>query len=225
LTVDTIDDAVAAAETQWREYGVTEADRAALAADLRSELEAAATDGVTPAQLLGDDLPALARRLADEAGVARVPAEYGRVVRTALAGAVIGAVAGYLAMLVIYPVAVHLVDLPRSFKVPLLLAIIVYYGIPAALLVAGAVIAVRTRLRDLPKVRATANRMLLLMPLAGIAVTPITIAFAWLTGYSLALAIVAVEIGLVVAAIIGATVLARRWTLREPARQPLVTGA
>lgn len=222
--MDTIDDAVAAAEAQWRAYGVTEADRAALAADLRSELEAA-TDGVTPAQLLGDDLPGLARRLADEAGVTRVPAEYGRVVRTALVGAVIGAVAGYLAMLVIYPVAVHLVDLPRSFKVPLLLAIIVYYGIPAALLVAGAVITVRTRLRDLPKVRATANRMLLLMPLAGIAVTPITSAFAWITGYSLALAIVAVEIGLVVTAIIGATVLARRWTLREPARQSLVTAS
>lgn len=221
--MDTIDDAVAIAEAQWRAYGVTEAGRAALAADLRSELEAAATDGVTPAQLLGDDLPGLARRLADEAGVARVPAEYARIVRTALGGAVAGAAVGYLAMMIIHPVAVHLVDLPRSFKVPLLLAIVVHFGIPAALLVTGAATAVRTRLRDLPKVRATANRMLLLIPLAGIVGTLITIAFAWSTGFSLVLAVVAVEIGLVVAAVIGATVLARHWALREPAPQALVT--
>ncbi|WFE28285.1 hypothetical protein O7623_03480 [Solwaraspora sp. WMMD791] len=221
--MDTIDDAVATADAAWRAYGVTHADRAALAADLRSELEAAVADGVTPAQLLGDDVPGLARRLADEAGVARVPAEYGRVVRTALAGAVAGTVVGYLAMMVIYPVVVHLVDLPRSFRVPLLLAVAVYYGIPAALLVAGAVVAVRTRLRDLPRIRATATRMLLLMPTAGIVVTPVTIAYAWATGFSTVPTVVAFEIALVVGAIVGATVLARRWAVRDPAPAPLVT--
>ncbi|MDG4765946.1 hypothetical protein O7632_17835 [Solwaraspora sp. WMMD406] len=220
--MDTIDDTIAAADSAWRAYGVTRADRATLAADLRLDLESAAVDGITPAQLLGADVAGFARRLADEAGVVRLPAEYGRVVRTALAGSVVGAVAGYLAMMVIYPVAVHLVDLPRTFAVPLLLAIVVYYGIPAALLVAGAVIAVRTRLRHLPRVRTTANRMLILMPLAGVGVTPITIAFAWSTGYSLVPAIVAVEIGLVVAAVVGATALARRWAIDEPARVPLV---
>ncbi|WJK38751.1 hypothetical protein O7608_19870 [Solwaraspora sp. WMMA2056] len=221
--MDTIDDAVATAENAWRAYGVTRADRAVLAADLRSELAAAVADGITPAQLLGDDVPGLARRLADEAGVARVPAEYGRVVRTALAGAVAGTVLGYLAMMVIYPVVVHLVDLPRSYRVPLLLAVAVYYGIPAALLVAGAVVAVRTRLRDLPRIRATATRMLLLMPAAGIVVTPLTIAYAWATGFSTVPTVVALEIALVVGAIIGATMLARRWAVRDPAPAPLVT--
>lgn len=223
--MDTIATAVATAESEWRTYGVTGVDRADLAADLRSELEAAAVDGVSPAQLLGDDVRGLARRLADEAGVVRVPPRYARVVGTALAGSVAGAVVGYLAMMVIYPAVVHLVDLRRDFDVPLLLAIVVYYALPAALLVTGAVVAVRIRLRDLPRIRATANAMVVLLPVAGIVVTPITIAFAWSTGYSPVIAIVAVQIGLVVAAIATATTLARQWSVRITERSAQVRAA
>ncbi|MFY1699932.1 hypothetical protein [Solwaraspora sp. WMMA2101] len=81
----------------------------------------------------------------------------------------------------------------------------------------------RTRLRDLPRIRATATRMLLLMPAAGIVVTPLTIAYAWATGFSTVPTVVALEIALVVGAIIGATMLARRWAVRDPAPAPLVT--
>ncbi|MEV4755888.1 hypothetical protein AB0J86_12350 [Micromonospora sp. NPDC049559] len=214
--MDTIDDAIATAEAEWRAYGVHRSDAATLAADLRSELESAAADGITPAQLLGGDVRGLARRLADEAGVRRTPRAYGRVLRTALVGALLGAALGYLVLLAVYPAMVRLVDLPRDVEVPILLAVLLYYGGAAAVVVVvGAVAAVRVHLRDLPGARSTGNAMSLLLPLAGVVVTPITIGFARSTGYSDSGPVVLAEVALVVAAVTGAVVLARRWALRD----------
>ncbi|MEU8086872.1 hypothetical protein AB0B57_25065 [Micromonospora sp. NPDC049101] len=53
------------------------------------------------------------------------------------------------------------------------------------------------------------------MPAAGIVVTPITVGFAWATDYSTAPAVVVAEIAMVLAALAGATMLARRLSLRE----------
>ncbi|GAA0713427.1 hypothetical protein Drose_21905 [Dactylosporangium roseum] len=212
--MDTIDDAVMIADREWRACGVRRRDRTALAADLRLDLESAAADGVTPRQLIGDDLRGFARRLADEAGVRRAPHEYGRVIRTALTGAVLGGCAGAVVLMIAYPLMVRLVDLPRGFRVPLLLAVLLYYGTAAGLAAGGAVVAVRLRLRDLPGVRRTANAMLVLVPLAGVVVTPVVMRFARSTGYSTAPLVVAAEAGLVVAAVAGAVALARRWSMR-----------
>ncbi|RAO19636.1 hypothetical protein MED15_02795 [Micromonospora noduli] len=57
--------------------------------------------------------------------------------------------------------------------------------------------------------------MSVLMPVAGIVIMPITVAFAWATGYSAAPPVVVAEIAMVLAALAGATVLARRLSLRE----------
>lgn len=213
--MDTIDDAVATADAEWRAYGVQPADRATLAADLRAELESAAVDGLTPTELFGGDLRGLARRLADEAGVRRTPGEYARVLRTALVGAVLGAALGYLFLLAVSPTMVRLFDIPRDIEVPVFLGVAVFYGIPAAVVVVGAVAAVRIHLRDLPGVRATGNAMSLLLPVAGLLVTPITMAFAWSTGYATAPSVVLTEVAMVLAALAGATALARRWALRD----------
>lgn len=221
--MDPIDDAIAAADAEWRAYGVRRSDRTVFAADLRHELESAAADGITPAQLLGGDVRGLARRLADEAGVERVPRDYARVARTAIVGALLGGVVGYLVILTFYPVMVRLFDIPRSIEVPVLLGVFVYYGSAAAIVVIGAIMAVRLHLRDLPRIRATGHAMILPLPLTGIVMTPITMAFAWTTDYDNSLPTVFVEVGLVVAAIAGATVLARRWALREGAlKAPIV---
>ncbi|MEV0424906.1 hypothetical protein [Micromonospora sp. NPDC050495] len=230
--MNAIDEALSTMEREWRAYGVRREDRAALAADLTVELRSAAADGVTPDQLLGADLRGFARRLADEAGVSRVPPEYGRVVRTALAGTVLGACVGLVGYLLVYPLVVAAFDLPRSFRVPILLAVLVYYGTVAALAAGGASVAVRTRLGDLPRIRRTANAMLVLLPLAGAAVTPLTMGFARAFGYSTHPLMVAAEVGLVVAAVVGAILLARWRSLRDSGgmgfrRQPrrLVTDA
>jgi hypothetical protein len=215
--VDSIDDTLATADREWRAYGVRRADRVSLAADVRLDLESAAADGVGPAQLLGADLRGFARRLADEAGVRRVPPAYPRVVATALVGAAIGAAAGYVAFVLIVSATVRLFDAPRSADVPVQVAVGVYYGIPAAVVVACAVAAVRIHLRDLARVRSTAWAMSLLLPAAGVVVTPVTMAFAWTTDYSTAFPVVLTEVLLVLAVLGGATALARRWALREPA--------
>ncbi|WP_433353456.1 hypothetical protein ACQPYV_23265 [Micromonospora saelicesensis] len=213
--MDTIDRLLGEADQAWRGYGVGSADRAALAADLRLDLRAAAADGGDPAQLIGGDVAGFARRLADEAGVRRVRGDYGRILGTALIGAALGVVLGYGLLMAAYPAFVRMVDIPRSIDVPVQLAVAVYYGIPAAVVAAGAVIAVRTRLRDLPRIRRTAQLMSVLMPVAGIVITPITVGFAWATDYSLAPPVVVAEIAMVLAALAGATVLARRLSLRE----------
>ncbi|WP_326556995.1 hypothetical protein [Micromonospora sp. NBC_01796] len=213
--MDPIDTALTIADNEWRLLGIQHRDRAALVADLRLDLEAAAADGVTPEQLLGGDIRGFARRLADESGVARVPREYPRLLLTMLTGAVLGATLGYLVMSSVYSTFVSLFDLPSGFEVPLALAIGVYYGVPAAIVVGGALVAVRVHLRDVPRIGRTIALMGLLLPVAGAAVTPITMGFARLTDYSFALPVVATEIALVVAALVGATLLARRLSLRD----------
>ncbi|WP_422769971.1 hypothetical protein ACN28C_25025 [Plantactinospora sp. WMMC1484] len=203
----------AEAERAWRAYGIGRADRVALAADLRSDLRAAAADGGDPAQLLGGDVPGFARRLADEAGVRRVPRHYGPLLGTALTGAALGSVVGYAVLAVLSPVFVRLVDIPRSVEIPIQFAVAAYYGVPAAVVVAGAVVAVRLRLRDVPRIRRTAWMMSLLLPVAGIVVTPVTMGYAWSTGYSTAPGVVLTEAAMVLAALAGATILSRRLSL------------
>jgi hypothetical protein len=213
--VSPVDKVMATAEHEWRAYGVRRSDRAALAADLRLDLESAAADGIAPAQLLGTDVRGFARQLADEAGVERMPPEYLRLLGTMLVGAALGAVLGYVVLVFAGRPFVGL--LQELGAVPIQLAVVVYYAIPAAVVVAGAVAAVRFHLRDLPRVRATAWAMMLLLPIAGAVITPVTMAFAWTTDYSTSAHVVLAEIVIVAAALAGATVLARRWSLREPA--------
>ncbi len=212
--MDTVDGALAAVDKAWRAYGVGPADRAALADDLRFDLREAVADGRTPQDLLGPDAAAFARRLADEAGVERIPAENGRLLGSATIGAALGAVAAFL-VLTAYPLIFQNFDISHPTRVPLQLAIGAFYGIPAVAVLAGALIAVRVRLKDLPQVRPTVYAMAVLLPLAALLITPITMGFAWTTGYSTSALVVLAEIALVGGALAGAIVLARRWVLRE----------
>ncbi|MGX6606527.1 hypothetical protein ACWKSP_31055 [Micromonosporaceae bacterium Da 78-11] len=214
--METVDSALAAADRALRRYGIGPADRVTLLADLRLDLQAAAADGVDPARLLGPDVGGFARRLADEAGVTRTGPELGQLVGTAVTGAALGAAIGAALLAVGYPLLARLVDLPRSIHVPVQVAVAVFYGVPAVLVAAGAVLAVRVSLRNLPRIRRTARLMILLLPLAGLLITPLTMAFAWATGYSTAPPVLLVEIALVLGALSGATVLARHWSLRTP---------
>jgi hypothetical protein len=204
-----VDDVIAVAEHEWRALGLDRRDSAALAADLRQDLEAAAADGVTARALLGDDVRGFARRLAEEAGARRVPYEQRRLLLTALAGAVPGMVLGYL-LLYAPPVVV-------PADVPVLVAVLAYYVPPCLAVLGGALLAVWWRMREVPGIAATVAAMAVLTTLAAAVVTPVTMGFAWLTGYSTAAPVMLVEVGLVVAALAGATVLARRWALRARA--------
>lgn len=213
--MESIDSILAEADRAWRGYGVAAADRAAFATELRLDLQAAVADGRDPGELLDGDVAGFARRLADEAGVHRVRGDYSRLLGTALLGAMVGVVLGFGLLSVLYPVFVSLIDIPRSIEVPVLLAVTVYYGVPAAVVVTGAVAAVRLLLGDLPRIRDTARLMTLLVPVAGILVIPVTILYARSTDYSTAPSVLVAEVAIGLAAFAGATMLARRLSLRH----------
>ncbi|WP_328477887.1 hypothetical protein OHA21_25665 [Actinoplanes sp. NBC_00393] len=213
--MDTIESVLSSADRAWRAYGVGSADRAALAADLRADLEAAAAEGAGPEQLIGPDVAGFARRLADEAGVTRSAAEFQRLFGTALVGGALGAVAGYAVYAALYPFFVRVMDIPQTIDVPVQVAVGVYYGVPAALVIVGAVLTVRLRLRDLARIERTAWTIAWLWAVTGLLITPVVMGFAWTTDYSLDTVVVFTEVAIVVAALAGATYLARRWALRE----------
>jgi hypothetical protein len=220
--VDTVDDAIAVADREWRAYGVSHPDRAVLAGDLRLDLQAAAAEGATPEQILGADVRDFARRLADEAGVRRAQPEYGRVVRTAMIGVVLGICVGFIVDAIGHPLLVAWFDLP--FRPPIWLAVLLYFGIITLFAVGGAVVAVRTRLADLPGIRQTTNAMILLLPASGAVSVPVIWWSATAVG-PLSPVIVAIEVALAAAALIGAILLARTWALRDHRRRRTAVAA
>ncbi|MEH0972827.1 hypothetical protein V6U77_17045 [Micromonospora sp. CPCC 205546] len=208
-----VDNLLAAADRKWRALGIHRRDRVSLKADLRAELEAAAADGLDPAELLDADPSGFALRIAEEAGVERTPPRYGRVLGVATAGAMLSLVVGYIVVVSLHQAFVAAFDLPRSVRVPLWLAAGVFYGGIAAVVVAGAVLAVRIALRDTPHIRHTAARMTLLLPPAVAAAIAAATAFAWSLDYPLTPPAIAAEAAIVLATFLAATALARHWSV------------
>jgi hypothetical protein len=224
--VDPIDQALATVDREWRSYGLNERDRTTLAADLRLDLQAAGDDGATPSELIGPDVRGFARRLADEAGITPIPAAYSRVVGTGLVGAVLGLAVGYLVVNGVFALCVAFFDL--GFRPPLLLSASVFYVSAASFMVAGAVTTVRIHLRELPRSRATAAAMAVILPIGGALATALTMGFAALTNYSLDPVVVCTELALVVGTVVATLLLARRWSLRarnEQNRKPAAVPA
>jgi len=213
-----IEDVIARANREWRAMGVVETDRAALTDDVRAELTGAAADGVSPRELIGDDVPAFARNLALSSGVRRAPYEFRRLLRAALIGATPGLV---LSWLLIW----------RWWWWPFLpgpdsaAPVIARYVGCAAVVLGGALYAVHRSMRGGPALGRTILAMAVMVPVAGGLAVPITMGFASLAGYSTSLPVLAVEAAIVAGAVAGAIVLARRWALaptlgrrRAPAR-------
>ncbi|SNY42977.1 hypothetical protein [Paractinoplanes atraurantiacus] len=212
----TIDSVLATADREWRALGVHQRDRATLGADLRADLEAADADGLTPAELLGTDPAGFARNLAEEAGVERTTPRYGALFGVATAGAVIALVVGYVVVLGLHQAFVAAFDLPRGVHVPVWLAAGAFYGGIVAIVVAGAVVAVRVALRDVPRIRHTAARMTVLLPPAFGAGIAAAVAVGWALDFRLTPAVISAEAALVLLAFLGATALARRWSVYTP---------
>ncbi|MCO8277235.1 hypothetical protein M1L60_42335 [Actinoplanes sp. TRM 88003] len=209
-----VDDLLATADREWRALGVQRDDRAALAADLRADLEAAAGDGLDPAQLLGASPREFALRVAEEAGVGRTPPRYGQVLGVATVGALLALVVGFLGVIGLHQILVAAFDLPPGLRVPVWLAAGVFYGGVAAVAVTGAVLAVRFGLRDAPRIRHTAARMALLLPPAVAASIAAAVALGWSFDFPLTPLIMGAEAAIVLGGFLAATTLARRWSIR-----------
>ena len=216
--MDSVETVLTQVDHAWRGYGIPAADRARLAADLRLDLRQAATDGGDPAVLLGADIAGFARQLADEAGLRPIPRQHARILGAALLGAVRAGTLDLALVVGLYPLLVDWVDLPRSIHVPALAAALLCYGLLAAVALTGMIITVRWRLRDLPRIRTTVRMMSMLLPAASLVVTPITVVFAWTTGYSTAVPVVLAEVAIVLGVLAGAIVLARTLALHTSRR-------
>jgi hypothetical protein len=204
------EDVIAIAEHEWRAMGVVERDRAALADDLRLELRAAIADGATPQQLFGDDVRAFARRLATEAGARRLPYQFKRLLLSGLVGAMPGAVIGWIDVW-------YLPWMPGVVE-PSVVGLLLRYTGLALLVLAGALVTIRIRMADVPGIGRTVAAMAVLVPIAGLLITPVTMGFAAMAGYSTALPVILFEMAIVAGALAGATVLARRWALAPALR-------
>lgn len=202
-----IERAIALADREWRTMGIVAADRAALARDLRWELDGAAADDVTPRQLLGDDVRRFARDLALAAEVRRAPYEYRRLLLTALVGALPGLVLAWFLVWKWWLVPITIGGPDSAWN------LVVRYALSAVVFVAGVLFWVGRQMRDSAATGRTVAGMAVLLPPAGILATPVTMGFASLTDYSTALPVLVVESAIVAAALAGATVLARRWAL------------
>jgi hypothetical protein len=210
-----IEQVIARADREWRAMGVVGADRAALTDDLRAELTGAAADGVAPGRLIGDDVVTFARDLATGAGVRCVPYGYRRLLLTALAGAAPG-----LALAWLFIWRWWLVPLPLD---PDSVAQgIARYAVCAAVVILGALYAVRRRWRDDPAAGRTVAAMAVLVPPAGAVAVPVTMGVAAAVGYSAALPVLVLEAAIVAGMLAGAIVLARRWAL-APTLGPALT--
>jgi hypothetical protein len=104
-------------------------------------------------------------------------------------------------------------DLPRSVHVPVWLAAGVFYGGVAAVVIAGAVLAVRVALRDAPRIRHTAARMTLLLPPAVAAAIAGAVAFGSALDFPFTPLAIGTEAAILLVAFAAATALARRWSV------------
>jgi hypothetical protein len=202
----TVDDVLAIAEHEWRLCELNVRDREALSADLRADLDAALADGASLDDMIGQDVRGFARHLATEAGARRVPYEYGRLFRVALAGLMPGLVLGFL-----FITGLAITPDTRA-------ALATFYAVTAAVVLAGPIAAIRWRMRDALGVHRTVAALSLALPLAAIVATPLTFGFAWLSGYSMSPPALLLEVALILALFTAAVLAARRWALRD--REP-----
>jgi hypothetical protein len=210
MNTPAVDGLVTATDRQWRALGVRPGDRMTLTADLRAELEAAAADGLDPADLVGADVTGFALRVAEEAGVERTPPLYGQVLGVATASALLSVIVGYCVVIGLHDVFVAAFDLPRDVHVPIWLAAAVFYGGVAAVVVTGAALGVRLVLRHASRIRDTARKMSLLLPPALTAAIAAAAAVGWALDFALTPAVIGAEAAIVLAGFLAATATARR---------------
>lgn len=188
-----LDDWVDDVEDYWRRHDLSARDRRRLVAELEADLADAVAGGASVGELVGRDVAAFAREVAEAEGLALrpevelVPPTYDDLARTTTLGTVAGAAAAWI-------------WLTSSFliipAVPEVAAIVLIYLIAAGVLVLGAVVAVRWRYRWwegarraslLAGVAAVIGIVASIAPLAGLAV---------LLGYSTALLSLVIFAGL-----------------------------
>ena len=197
-------------DAAWRRLGIRLADRREMAEDIVADLRAGAAEGLDPHAMIGPDVDTFARQVVDARGVPPLEHGYGRMLLGGLLGAVAAVTVGSLPT---EAALGRLSSLQQSGRDQWVWALSAY-GVLAVACTAAALTGIAVALRGLVAVRATVWRAALLLPVAGVVITPLTMSFAAATGYDTATRTVLLETGMVLGACAAAVVGARRWALR-----------
>ncbi|MCZ2847907.1 hypothetical protein [Modestobacter sp. VKM Ac-2978] len=141
---------------------LTRADRRAIVADVRTDLQAAAADGVSPAALVGPDVDAFARETVEAGGYRPRPRGYPRLVIGGVLTAIVAVVVAYLLVVeVLTPLLASWFTLDGSY--PTAGPIVAYVGIALVGLL-GTFLGVARLSAGRPAARATRTRTAQLLP-------------------------------------------------------------
>jgi hypothetical protein len=184
--------AVRTLEREWRRMRLSRADQRELVSEVTADLSAAAADGVSPATMLGADLPRFAREAAQARGYAPVPTEYRRTLLGGVLGTLIALFVGYVLVNVAYRVLTDQLEL--------------LWGALGVVCVVGTLGGLTRALRHRDAARATVVRAAVLVPLV-----PLALAVGLLVGPPPSSYVAA---GLVLGGWVAAIAAARWWALR-----------
>lgn len=210
-----IADALQVLDREWRRLQLSRTDRRELAADVAADLEAAAADGVGPAQLLGTDPTGFAREAAGSQGYIPQPSAYGRTLVGGFAGLVVTAVVAYLVSELLYATVVQWVDLP--FQWGGVGGAILFLGVVALAELFGTLAGVRLALRGRWAARATVTRAGLTLPVIVGAAGGIATVYAQYRDVATDSQTVTTEIAIVTLGWVVALAAARWWALGSAA--------
>lgn len=164
VTAAQIDATTTELDRELRRLHIAGADRRAVVAEVRSDLETAAADGMSPSALIGPDIGAFARETAEARGHRPRPPHYLRVVVGGSLAAVGAAIAAYLLIVeLLIPLLSSWFDLGGHYP---LAGPVVSFGAIALAAVLVTLAALRLLLTGRSAVRQTMKRAALLVPLA-----------------------------------------------------------
>jgi hypothetical protein len=209
-----IDAAISALDRRLRRLHIGRDDRRALVDDVRSDLRAAAADGVTPEELIGPDIGAFAREAVEAAGYRSRPHDLSRVLTGGALAGVVAVVAGYLLIVgVLQPALASWFTLDGRYPSA---GPVVVYGAVALLGVVGLLAALKWWvLAGRPAVRATVLRAAVLLPVVAAAGIAGAVAVARDPAYTVTAGTIVVQVLLVAVPVLAAVGLARYWAVRS----------
>jgi hypothetical protein len=202
-------------DRELRRLHIARADRRAVVAEVRSDLETAAADGMSPSALIGPDIGAFARATAEARGQRPRPPHYLRVVIGGSLTAVGAAIVAYLLIVeVLIPLLIPLLsswfDLGGHYPVA---GPVVSFGAIALAAVLVALAALRLLLTGRSAVRQTMKRAALLVPLATAGGIAAAVAVGRSNDYSIG--VIGMEAVILVLPLASALALARWYGVRD----------
>lgn len=160
-----IDEATRRLDRSLRRLGLAAGERRTVVDDVRADLHAAASDGVSPAEVIGPDVDAFARQTVEAVGYPVRPDAYAKTVVLGSLAAVVAVPAAYLLfMQILHPLFTDWFTLDRRYPTA---GPVVAFTVMVLIASVVVLLALHGALAGRPAVRETLVRAAVLVPLAG----------------------------------------------------------